>query len=79
MPDNISAAAPLVVAVVGTHRSGTSMFARFSNDAGVCMGDRLFVDHHTNPQGHYEDMDFLELQRAELVRACGEDFLVTDE
>ncbi|MBM3790028.1 MAG: hypothetical protein FJW35_06710 [Acidobacteria bacterium] len=43
------------------------------------MGDRLFVDHHTNPQGHYEDMDFLELQRAELVRACGEDLLVTDE
>ena len=69
-----------VVAVAGMHRSGTSLFSRFLNDSGVDLGDRLHVDLRTNPYGHYEDEDFLELQRGELARAFdGEDYLVAKD
>jgi hypothetical protein len=38
------------------------------------------VDTRTNPYGHYEDLDFLNLQREELARAIqGEDYLVTED
>ena len=71
---------PLVVAVAGMHRSGTSMFARFLHHSGILMGERLHVDRITNPYGHYEDLEFLDLQRAEIARAfAGEDFLVAEE
>ena len=66
-----------IVAVAGMHRSGTSLFARFLNDSGIDLGERLHVDLRTNPYGHYEDEDFLELQRGELARAFGgEDYRV---
>lgn len=67
----------LVVALCGMHRSGTSMFARYLHDSGIDMGERLYEDRRTNPHGHYEDMDFLTLQRTELARCFdGEDYLV---
>jgi len=60
------------------HRSGTSMFARFLDACGIAMGDRLHVDRRTNPYGHYEDEDFLAVQRAEIARHFdGDDFLAT--
>jgi hypothetical protein len=69
---------PPVVLVVGMHRSGTSMFARFLDASGIAMGERLHVDRRTNPYGHYEDEDFLALQRAEIARHFdGDDFLAT--
>ena len=68
-----------IVAVAGMHRSGTSLFARFLNDSGIDLGERLHVDLRTNPYGHYEDEDFLELQRGELARAFGgEDYRVAE-
>jgi hypothetical protein len=67
------------VAVCGMHRSGTSLFARFLHVSGVDMGERLHVDLRTNPYGHYEDEDFLTLQRQELARAFdGEDYRVAE-
>ncbi|MFH0947073.1 MAG: sulfotransferase [Planctomycetota bacterium] len=81
MPDLLhDKSVPLIVAVAGMHRSGTSMFAGFVHRAGISMGERLHVDRVTNPYGHYEDLDFLDLQRAEIARAFdGEDFLVAEE
>lgn len=77
MSDSPDPPQPPVVAVAGMHRSGTSMFAGYLHHAGISMGERLHVDLVTNPYGHYEDLDFLELQRGELARAFdGEDYLV---
>jgi len=68
-----------IVALCGMHRSGTSMFARFLHRSGIDMGERLHVDRRTNPYGHYEDEDFLLVQRQELARTFdGEDYLVTE-
>ena len=68
----------MIVAVAGMHRSGTSMFAACLHASGISMGDELYEDRQTNPHGHFEDLDFLTLQRRELARAfAGEDYLVT--
>lgn len=70
----------MIVAVAGMHRSGTSMFARYLHRIGINMGEELYHDRTTNPYGHYEDLDFLNLQRRELARAFrGEDYLVTED
>jgi hypothetical protein len=67
----------MILAVAGMHRSGTSMLARYLHHAGICMGTELYEDRTTNPYGHYEDVEFLTLQRRELARAFdGEDYLV---
>jgi len=59
------------------HRSGTSMFARFMNESGIIMGEEFYVDESSNKYGHYEDLEFLDLQRSELSRQFGgQDWLV---
>lgn len=66
--------------LTGMHRSGTSMFARFMHESGINMGNDFYVDKTANKYGHYEDMDFLNLQRNELARQFnGEDYLVFKE
>ena len=66
--------------LTGMHRSGTSMFARFMHESGINMGKDFYVDKTANKYGHYEDMDFLNLQRNELARQFnGEDYLVYKE
>lgn len=63
--------------LTGMHRSGTSMFARFLHESGINMGTDFYVDTTSNKYGHYEDLDFLNLQRQELARQFnGEDYLV---
>lgn len=57
---------PLVV--VGMHRSGTSLAASLLKNAGLDIGDRLLDGNWSNPRGHFEDVDFFELQREMLVR-----------
>lgn len=57
-----------VVIVTGMHRSGTSLVAAILQSAGVDMGSRLLGPHPSNPQGHFEDLDFLELHKACLRR-----------
>lgn len=59
---------PPVVVVAGMHRSGTSLLARYLVRSGVHMGDRLVEPQPSNPYGHFEDRDFLELHRRVLMR-----------
>ena len=67
----------MILTLAGMHRSGTSMLARYLHHSGISMGRDLYEDRSTNPYGHYEDVDFLKLQREELARAFdGQDYLV---
>lgn len=45
--------------IIGMHRSGTSLIARWLNVCGIHFGDRLLGSNETNKYGHFEDMDFL--------------------
>jgi len=67
----------MIFILAGMHRSGTSMFARFMHASGINMGTEFYVDDTANKYGHFEDMDFLNLQRNELsTHFGGEDWLV---
>jgi hypothetical protein len=70
----------MAIILTGMHRSGTSMFARFMHESGICMGENFYLDKTANRYGHYEDLDFLNLQRNELSRHFkGEDWLIYDD
>jgi len=43
------------------HRSGTSLVARWLHSCGLNLGDKLLKADFTNPHGHFEDQDFLDL------------------
>ncbi len=45
--------------VVGMHRSGTSLTAQWLHRCGLNLGDDLVGAGTGNPDGHYEDKDFL--------------------
>ncbi len=49
------------VAIVGMHRSGTSLVAGLLARAGLPMGDALLGANEHNPHGHHEDTAFLGL------------------
>jgi len=57
---------PLIM--IGMHRSGTSLAASLLESSGVHVGERLMEANWSNPRGHFEDMDFVELHRGALVR-----------
>jgi hypothetical protein len=46
------------------HRSGTSATAAMCQAAGLFIGDRLIEGAPSNPDGHFEDIDFHLLTRA---------------
>lgn len=50
-----------VICVLGMHRSGTSLTARWLSEIGVNMGDRLMAGGVGNEDGHFEDIDFCNL------------------
>ncbi len=52
--------------VTGMHRSGTSLVASWLQSCGVAVGERLLMDNESNPKGHYEDLDFVELHQQML-------------
>lgn len=56
---------PLVI--VGMHRSGTSLAASLVAGAGLDLGSNLLGAGIGNPQGHYEDLDFLNLHKQILA------------
>lgn len=56
------------IVILGFHRSGTSVFTDYLNQCGLHIGDRLLGANPTNPRGHFEDLDFLELQSSILNR-----------
>ena len=53
-----------VLVITGMHRSGTSVTAQTLQAAGLFIGERLMPAHWSNPDGHFEDLDFHELSRA---------------
>ena len=62
------------VVVLGMHRAGTSLMASMLDAMGVHMGDELMKPHpEFNPNGFWEDLDFLHLNMA-LLRDAGGDW-----
>ncbi|MDI3547538.1 MAG: hypothetical protein PWR10_1190 [Halanaerobiales bacterium] len=59
------------VIVLGMHRCGTSMIAGVLNKLGINMGDKLLGKSPSNPLGHFEDEDFLDLNERILKAARG--------
>lgn len=57
--------------VLGMHRSATSLVAKGLHEAGVNMGDNLLMHGRGNPEGHYEDGDFIALNDAMLTASDG--------
>jgi hypothetical protein len=57
--------------VLGMHRSGTSMVSGVLNRLGVDMGEDLPGRQISNPLGHFEDGDFLDLNTRILALAGG--------
>jgi hypothetical protein len=50
---------PLIIA--GSHRSGTSMTARYLHACGLFLGDDLLGAAASNPYGHYEDREAIRI------------------
>lgn len=59
-----------VLIIVGMHRSGTSLTASLLQSAGLDIGSDLVGPHESNPKGHFENVDFLELHR-KFLRSQG--------
>ena len=47
--------------ILGCHRSASSLVAKALHKAGVHMGEDLLSGLPDNPEGHFEDMDFLKM------------------
>jgi sulfotransferase family protein len=54
--------------VAGFHRSGTSMLTQLLVEAGLFVGDDLLGSLPTNPYGHFEDREVLQIHRDILQR-----------
>ena len=59
--------------ITGMHRSGTSVTAAFLQSLGVFIGNNLLKGSYANPQGYFEDMDFLSFQRQLLSSCCSQE------
>lgn len=66
MSESQASSPPTAVVIGGMHRSGTSYAASLLQSAGLVLGERLLGADPTNPRGHFEDRDFLELHQAVL-------------
>jgi hypothetical protein len=60
------------VAIVGMHRSGTSMVAKLLHQAGLNLGDEqdLMPPAEENPEGFYEHLEFVRLND-EILNVAG--------
>ena len=59
------------VVILGMHRSGTSMIAGILDCLGVDLGEDQPGKQWSNPLGHFEDADFLSLNKNILASAGG--------
>jgi len=57
--------------VCGTYRSATSFITHCLENAGIYMGKDMLGKSSTNPEGHFENMDFLRLNEKILEKAGG--------
>lgn len=55
-----------IFCIAGMHRSGSSLFANWLHNSGVFMGNNLYGKESTNPKGHFEDFDFLNIHKKDL-------------
>lgn len=62
---------PKTVIILGMHRTGTSMTGGLLSRLGVDMGRELLGRKWSNPFGHFEDKNFLELNKRILQTAGG--------
>jgi sulfotransferase family protein len=53
--------------VCGMHRSGTSLLSSILIRHGVDMGTRLLSGDPSNPSGHFEDLDFVDVHKRILA------------
>ena len=61
-----------VLCITGMHRSGTSLTASWLARCQLQIADgRLLGPGIGNPRGHFEDLDFSDLQEAAIERAHG--------
>lgn len=56
----------MIICLAGMHRSGTSLMASYLQRCGIFMGERMAAPGPGNPRGHFEDRDFLDLNKAIL-------------
>lgn len=52
-----------MILVAGTGRCGSSAVAKFLHENGINMGPALVPGNESNPDGHYEDVDFRNLNQ----------------
>ena len=52
---------PTEIIIAGFHRSGTSLAAQLLHEAGLSMGQDLLRAAPSNPYGHFEDREFVDL------------------
>jgi hypothetical protein len=64
--------------VAGFHRSGTSLVARLLHRAGLFLGYELLGAHPSNPQGHFEDREVMELHQ-HILADHGRDMFVAED
>ncbi|WP_287523656.1 glycosyltransferase [Okeania sp. SIO2C2] len=55
-----------VFIITGMHRSGTSLTASLFQSVGVNIGEKLVRPEYGNIRGHFEDIEFVELQKGIL-------------
>jgi len=60
------------IIVLGMHRSGTSLTAGILNALGVHLGEKLIGATASNPIGHFENAEFVELNDILLLAANGD-------
>lgn len=56
-----------ILVVVGMHRSGTSLTTNWLQKCGLNIGNELEGKKFSNPDGHFEDLDFLNLHEEILT------------
>ncbi len=61
---------PAIIAIGGMHRSGTSLITRMLNLSGMYLGpsNRIMTAGEDNPEGFWENLDFVELN--DRILAC---------
>jgi hypothetical protein len=67
-----------ILTIIGMHRTGTSLLARYLRESGLFMGAELLGPHESNPAGHFEDREFLSLHNS-ILATQGLDYKVTSE
>jgi len=55
--------------ILGMHRSGTSLCARWIHECGINIGDQLIGEGVGNTDGHFEDKDFHDIHE-DVFKTC---------